>query len=75
MSSAKPISDPIASKEPSKDYPWWLEDIDHKITPEVSETSVIISCVSLTRILRCGSSLSSTAAFRQIMFKVTFTPL
>ncbi|KAF2034620.1 hypothetical protein EK21DRAFT_55990 [Setomelanomma holmii] len=36
MSDTKPISDPVGAKKPSKDYPWWLENIDHKITSEVS---------------------------------------
>lgn len=35
MSAAQPISDPVAAKVPSKDYPWWIPNIDHKITPEV----------------------------------------
>jgi hypothetical protein len=35
LSAPKPISDPVAAKIPNKDYPWFLSDIDHKITPEV----------------------------------------
>ncbi|KAH3909676.1 hypothetical protein HBI56_059030 [Parastagonospora nodorum] len=35
MSTAKPISDPVAAKKPSKDHPWWIENIDHQIKPEV----------------------------------------
>jgi len=34
------ISDPVAAKKPSKDYPWWVENIDHKITPEVSRKTI-----------------------------------
>ncbi|KAH7410095.1 hypothetical protein DE146DRAFT_732917 [Phaeosphaeria sp. MPI-PUGE-AT-0046c] len=35
MATTKPISDPVAEKKPSKDYPWWVENIDHQITPEI----------------------------------------
>ena len=36
MAMVEAISDPVVAKKPSKDYPWWVENIDHKITPEVS---------------------------------------
>ncbi|KAF7679501.1 hypothetical protein GT037_003249 [Alternaria burnsii] len=37
MAMVEAISDPVAAKKPSKDYPWWVENIDHKITPEVRQ--------------------------------------
>jgi hypothetical protein len=40
MATAETISDPVASKKPSKDYPWWVENIDHKITSEVSHITI-----------------------------------
>jgi hypothetical protein len=30
------ISDPVGEKKPDKSYAWWVENIDHKITPQVS---------------------------------------
>jgi hypothetical protein len=36
MSTAAPISDPVGEKKPDKSYAWWIDNIDHKITPEVS---------------------------------------
>jgi hypothetical protein len=51
MSTAKPVSDPVAEKKPSKDYPWWVDNIDHKITPEVSYYIIVYTllgaCVEL----------------------------
>jgi len=35
MSSTQPISDPVGAKVPDKGYPWWIENIDHKITKDV----------------------------------------
>ena len=35
MTEPKPISDPVAAKVPDKNYPWYIEDIDHRITSEV----------------------------------------
>ncbi|KAF1944890.1 hypothetical protein EJ02DRAFT_501100 [Clathrospora elynae] len=43
--ATKPISDPIVTKKPSKDFPWWLENIDHKITPEVQHVLETYSSV------------------------------
>jgi hypothetical protein len=57
MSTAIPISDPVGEKKPDKSYAWWIENIDHKITPEVSNHIIAISStytvvVSHTQALR-----------------------
>jgi hypothetical protein len=41
MSTAIPVSDPVGEKESNKDYPWWVDNIDHKITPEVCRRVIV----------------------------------
>lgn len=41
MATTEPISDPVAAKVPDKTYPWWIENIDHKMTAEVCRNVTI----------------------------------
>jgi hypothetical protein len=79
MSATVPISDPVASKKPSKDYPWWIENIDHRITPEVSPEliALILSnyrvLYSHSAIYRYESSSRHIAMFLQEMCPNMYT--
>jgi hypothetical protein len=76
MSVTKPISDPVAAKTPDKGYPWWVENIDHKITSEVRLQSTGRDIIAYIRVMnRFDSFLKDIARFHQKISQATSTPL
>jgi hypothetical protein len=79
MSTTGPISDPVAAKKPSKDYPWWIENIEHRITQEVSVELIAFIVPALLHIIltyswtyRCDSFSKHIAIFLLKMFPITY---